>query len=270
MTNPFSIASHIEPENPEQQDDSHVIDEALSVDNTDTETSLLPLKVRQAIKVLHNDGVLYAEEKEDLFHAISTYQSAAQAVLDNLGIHIYISKDDGIAYIDSPPDQQDIHDTELLDTERVTTVLKQSKPLPLFASLVLIQLRKYYHEKENEGNDNIYIDHDTIESLMSAFSKLNTSSRQSGRDINGAMKIFSSHKIVRLENKGNERYLIRPLIKYIITLAHMDEMISDYINMAKEHGISITKDIMDSIPSHIQTDLFGDMDENNENGKAKG
>lgn len=264
MSKPFSFNAHVSPDEIDAGHADNVEhveavanDDAHDTDEQETST-MLPLDLRKALKVLHVDGVIYYADKPSLFLSLSRYIEDARIFMANLGVRIHLIKDDGLAYIDAP---EEMDDDGVDNDERFVSVIRQTKSLTLFNSLVLIQLRKFYHEKENEGNDVIYIDHETLENAMVPFSKLNVSDRKSAKEVSGAIDLFSRHRLLKKETKGNPRYLIRPLIKYVIPLSYMDEMITMYLEMATSHGVEITEDIKTSIPESLQGSLFVDLDE---------
>jgi hypothetical protein len=248
------------------EEDEHVATTPILPDNI---TPVLPLLARQVIKTLHSDGVIYSDDKPKFFDYILRNKEIISSYLYNMGIMLRVSNEDKLAFIERVGaegiDDADENDENVSDNS--VSIMRTPRALTLYQSLVLLQLRSIFHEKENQGDSLVYCDKDTLESLLSTFSSINDTSKKQDRDINGAIDYFAKHKLVKRAKTGSNRILIRPLIKYVVTLDYKDQMISDYVKIAQSNGVVIPKELIKTLPMHLQSDLFGTDDESDQNNK---
>lgn len=143
----------------------------------------------------------------------------------------------GVAYIknlyrEEEAAQQKIDDIlEEQDDFDDDSHLISSRTLSEFDSIVILVLRKYYHERYNSGETNVFLDVDQISSLLIPYVGVANSATRTIEKINGTLTKLQEKRLIRKES-GNfgDRVEVLPLIRFVINAEFMTQLLEEYHN----------------------------------------
>lgn len=250
-------------------DESTKKDELSSmVDNTTD----MPTIAKKTLVYLMRQGVILQTQKPQVFANVLQYQEMIIRHLSEVYLSLIIDERQGIIFIaradyqENPTENHEI-DNEMSDEDDISSLINR-KTISVYDSLLLLLLRKYYQERENVGEQQIIIDIEKLEGLLSPFLPL-TNYETKGRKqligrINGLLK---PHKIVQSIRNSDERFEITPMIRYVVNADFLQSMLNEYEQLLQKNQESTSdlkqveeKKKQPEKPSkavnNVQTDLF--------------
>ena len=166
-----------------------------------------------------------AKSNGAVFETLRRYQAPIQEHLAEMYLKMVLDPQAGIALLQ----EQAVEDLESEDEEPVSLISRRT--LSVYDTLLLLVLRKYFQERESAGEQQVVIDIDHIESLLTPFLPLTNSSRSDRRNLNGALEKMKERKILT-GSKDGERFEITPVIRYVVNADFLQEMLASYLTLA--------------------------------------
>ncbi len=185
--------------------------------------------------------------KPQLFDNIVRHQTSIRRHLSEIYCSLIIDEHSGVAFVARADFVAENHeqlkgldnfenDTEQaeLDGEDITSMI-QKRTLNVYDTLLLLNLRKYYQERQNLGETEIIIDIEKLESLMSPFLPLTDHGSKDKKKLSARLEHFAkNHKLVTLKRGNVERYEITPMIRYVVNASLLQAMLNEYIALLGE------------------------------------
>ena len=159
-----------------------------------------------------------------------------RSYLRNINIELVVDPDIGLAYIKNLNREDEIADAEdetQLDPESEAFVedkfLINKSVLTPFNSILILILRKYYQERFSQGESSIVIDIDYIKNALLPYMNISVSDRKDQQKLNGALRdLCEYHLLKRLPSEDNDRFLILPLIRFVVDLNKLNELLEEF------------------------------------------
>ena len=159
-----------------------------------------------------------------------------RSYLRNINIELVVDPDIGLAYIKKLNREDEIADAEdeaQLDPESEAFVedkfLINKSVLTPFKSILILILRKYYQERFSQGESSIVIDIDYIKNALLPYMNISVSDRKDQQKLNGALRdLCEYHLLKRLPSEDNDRFLILPLIRFVVDLNKLNELLEEF------------------------------------------
>lgn len=159
-----------------------------------------------------------------------------RSYLRNINIELVVDPDIGLAYIKNLNREDEIADAEdeaQLDPESEAFVedkfLINKSVLTPFKSILILILRKYYQERFSQGESSIVIDIDYIKNALLPYINISVSDRKDQQKLNGALRdLCEYHLLKRLPSEDNDRFLILPLIRFVVDLNKLNELLEEF------------------------------------------
>ena len=159
-----------------------------------------------------------------------------RSYLRNINIELVVDPDIGLAYIKNLNREDEIADAEdetQLDPESESFVedkfLINKSVLTPFKSILILILRKYYQERCSQGESSIVIDIDYIKNALLPYMNISVSDRKDQQKLNGALRdLCEYHLLKRLPSEDNDRFLILPLIRFVVDLNKLNELLEEF------------------------------------------
>ncbi|HAO91790.1 MAG: DUF4194 domain-containing protein [Succinivibrio sp.] len=159
-----------------------------------------------------------------------------RSYLRNINIELVVDPDIGLAYIKNLNREDEIADAEdeaQLDPESEAFVedkfLINKSVLTPFKSILILILRKYYQERFSQGESSIVIDIDYIKNALLPYMNISVSDRKDQQKLNGALRdLCEYHLLKRLPSEDNDRFLILPLIRFVVDLNKLNELLEEF------------------------------------------
>ena len=159
-----------------------------------------------------------------------------RSYLRNINIELVVDPDIGLAYIKNLNREDEIADAEdetQLDHESESFVedkfLINKSVLTPFKSILILILRKYYQERFSQGESSIVIDIDYIKNALLPYMNISVSDRKDQQKLNGALRdLCEYHLLKRLPSEDNDRFLILPLIRFVVDLNKLNELLEEF------------------------------------------
>lgn len=159
-----------------------------------------------------------------------------RSYLRNINIELVVDPDIGLAYIKNLNREDEIADAEdeaQLDPESEDFVedkfLINKSVLTPFKSILILILRKYYQERFSQGESSIVIDIDYIKNALLPYMNISVSDRKDQQKLNGALRdLCEYHLLKRLPSEDNDRFLILPLIRFVVDLNKLNELLEEF------------------------------------------
>lgn len=199
--------SHRQKLNTQKMDENGSFDARSDAQSTAITESDMPADGRRALIYLSQQGVILHSAKPQLFDNIVRHQTSIRRHLSEIYCSLIIDEHSGVAFVARADFVAENHeqltgldnfenDTEQaeLDGEDITSMI-QKRTLNVYDTLLLLNLRKYYQERQNLGETEIIIDIEKLESLMSPFLPLtdhgSKDKKNSQRDWSILLKIIN-------------------------------------------------------------------------------
>lgn len=194
-------------------------------------------EIRNTIIELLKHGSLTFAERPNMYKTLCSYQNEISSYLRNINILLAHNEEMGVAYIknlyrEEEAAQQKIDDIlEEQDDFDDDSHLISSRTLSEFDSIVILVLRKYYHERYNSGETNVFLDVDQISSLLIPYVGVANSATRTIEKINGTLTKLQEKRLIRKES-GNfgDRVEVLPLIRFVINAEFMTQLLEEYHN----------------------------------------
>ena len=194
-------------------------------DHNSTISGRLVPEAKRAMIRLMRQGVITAKTSSTVFDTLCRHESLIQNHLADMYLKMMLDPQAGFALLQ----EQETGDLENEEDEPASLISRRS--LTLYDTLLLLVLRKYYQERESSGEQQVFIDTDQIESLLTPFLPLTNSSRSDKRNLGGALEKMKERKIIA-GPKDSERIEITPVIRYVVNADFLQEMLGSYLTMA--------------------------------------
>ena len=211
--------------------------------------ALMPHVARRVLVYLMRQGVILAAENLKLFDLLCRYEAEIRRHLAEVYIQLVLDAKQGVAYIinlKSIQDEQEDENQHLDDFP----VLIRKRTLTVYDTLILLVLRKYYQERETEGEHKIIIDVERIQSSLIPFIPLTNHDSKDRKKLNAALEKFIEKKVLTGLRGEEGRYEITPIIRYVVNAEFLQSLLSEYQQLAakaklqqseQEHGESSCK-----------------------------
>lgn len=155
-----------------------------------------------------------------------------KSYLRNLNLEVVFNSENGLAYIRNL--ERDESEDEGENSVDDDSLISRSFLTP-FKSVLILILRKYYHERFSNGETEIVIDIDYIKNALTPYLELSVSDSRDNKKLNGALKDLAEHKLIkRLCSEDSDRILITPLIRYVIDVEKMQKMLEEFMKLNSE------------------------------------
>lgn len=224
----------------------------------DTDTSDMPADARRALIYLSQQGVVLASNKPQLFNNIVRYQASIRRHLSEIFCSLIIDEHSGVAFVAradfSAENQSQLTGLDGFDDEKEqleldgddVSSLIQKRTLTVYDTLLLLNLRKYYQERQNLGESEIIIDIEKLENLMSPFLPLTDHGSKDRKKLTAKLDDFAKkHKLVAAKRGIQDRYEITPMIRYVVNASLLQAMLDEYkalLSETMDEPISTTED----------------------------
>ena len=201
----------------------------------------MPTEARRALIYLSQQGVVLHSSKPQLFDNIVRHQASMRRHLSEIYCSLVIDEHSGVAFVARADFVAENHeqlagldkfDNDIeqaeLEGEDITSMI-QKRTLTVYDTLLLLNLRKYYQERQNLGETEIIIDIEKLESLMSPFLPLTDHGSKDKKRLTGRLEYFAkNHKLVAIKRGNAERYEITPMIRYVVNASLLQAMLDEY------------------------------------------
>ena len=195
-------------------------------------------KVRNIIVDLLKTGSVQFELDSEQYKLLRKKENEdfIRSYLRNINIELVVDPDIGLAYIKNLNREDEIADAEdeaQLDPESEAFVedkfLINKSVLTPFKSIMILILRKYYQERFSQGESSIVIDIDYIKNALLPYMNISVSDRKDQQKLNGALRdLCEYHLLKRLPSEDNDRFLILPLIRFVVDLNKLNELLEEF------------------------------------------
>ena len=195
-------------------------------------------KVRNIIVDLLKTGSVQFELDSEQYKLLRKKENEdfIRSYLRNINIELVVDPDIGLAYIKNLNREDEIagaEDEAQLDPESEAFVedkfLINKSVLTPFKSILILILRKYYQERFSQGESSIVIDIDYIKNALLPYMNISVSDRKDQQKLNGALRdLCEYHLLKRLPSEDNDRFLILPLIRFVVDLNKLNELLEEF------------------------------------------
>ena len=195
-------------------------------------------KVRNIIVDLLKTGSVQFELDSEQYILLRKKENEdfIRSYLRNINIELVVDPDIGLAYIKNLNREDEIADAEdetQLDPESESFVedkfLINKSVLTPFKSILILILRKYYQERFSQGESSIVIDIDYIKNALLPYMNISVSDRKDQQKLNGALRdLCEYHLLKRLPSEDNDRFLILPLIRFVVDLNKLNDLLEEF------------------------------------------
>lgn len=208
-------------------------------------------EIRNTIIELLKHGSLTFSEKPNLYKTMCSYEKQISVYLRNINILLAHNEELGVAYIrnlyredEVQGEDEDILEPNLDDDSHLIS----SRTLSEFDSIVILVLRKFYHERFSSGETRVFIDLDRISNLLIPYVGISNSTTRTLEKINGTLAKLQEKRLVRKES-GNygDRVEILPLMRFVINAEFMKQLLDEY------HAKLLTKFTEEELQQKIGT-----------------
>ena len=203
-------------------------DAPTSAPSVDDQPAPLTHEARRALVYLLRQGSTLARQKSELFELICRYQDALRNHLENMYLRLVIDERYGIAFIADSQNPEDEGD----DGEGVRLI--SHRTLTLYDTLLILVLRKYFQDRETQGEHKIIIDIETIKAGLSPFLPLTNSTRSDSKPLITSLKRMREKRILIVVRGSEERFEISPLIRHVVSAEFLQHMLNEYQRLADE------------------------------------
>jgi hypothetical protein len=220
-----------EPDSRPEKQSENVVDEPTQPPSEPegvTNAASLPHEARRALVYLLRQGSVLARQKSEIFELVCRYQGPLRDHLSNMYLRLVIDERYGVAFI------ANVHNDNDDDGESVRLIIRRT--LTLFDTLLILVLRKYFQDRETQGEHKIVIDIETIEAGLSPFLPLTNSTRSDRKQLGASLKRMIEKRILGVVRGSDERFEISPLIRYVVSAEFLQHMLNEYRQLAGEQS----------------------------------
>ncbi|KPY04475.1 Uncharacterized protein ALO57_01310 [Pseudomonas coronafaciens pv. oryzae] len=227
-----------------KQEEPGELDEVAVQPESQVVYDIMPAEARRALRLLLNTGVVRAEKKRLAFEALCQHRALIAAHLANMLLCMTLDQKAGIAILL----EQDLSESGFEDlTDEDGSSLVGKRTMPLYDTLVLLVLRKYYQEREVIGENKVMIDVDTIAELMTPFLKLTNSSALERKTLNGSIAKLREKRLLANVRGDGERLEITPVIRYVVNADFLNTLLSEYQLLAERGSVMGQQEVEDDV-----------------------
>lgn len=208
------------------------------------------------IELLKSGSIVYSIDSDEYKKLIMPENmSFVKSYLRNLNLEVVFNSENGLVYIRNL--ERDDEDDEGENSVEDSSLINRAYLTP-FKSVLILILRKYYHERFANGETEIVVDIDYIKNALTPYLELSVSESRDSKKLNGALKDLAEYKLIKkLNSEDGDRYLITPLIRYVIDVEKMEKMLDEFKKLNDEKG---GKQFLPSLKKsdnkeHAETDL---------------
>lgn len=201
----------------------------------------MPAEARRTLVFLLRQGVVLASRKSKVFEAVCRYETHIRRHLSDVYLNLVLDDKAGVAFIAGMQSEHQqkvdaqVDAADEQDEEEFSSLISR-RVLPLYETLLLLVLRKYYQSRELCGEQKIIVDIEKIESDLSVFLPLSNSERTDRKKLNGALKRMVDSKILSVVRGSTDRFEITPIIRYVVSAEFLESMLKEYERLANEAG----------------------------------
>ncbi|HBT88991.1 MAG TPA: hypothetical protein DEB50_11205 [Desulfobacter sp.] len=200
----------------------------------------MPAEARRALVFLLRQGVILSAQKAKLFEAVCRHETRIRQHLSDVYLTLVLDEKSGVAFIAGMQsehcqlagDAVEAREDDVNEDEQYSLISR--RVLPLYDTLLLLVLRKYYQSRELCGEQKIIVDIEKIESDLTPFLPLTNSARTDRRKLNGALQKMVSSRILSTVRGSLERFEITPIIRYVVSAEFLESMLKEYERLALE------------------------------------
>lgn len=241
--------------------------EASVTNNTGKEFSQ---NIRNIIIELLKKGNMQQSEHEARFKELFIHKDEISAYLRNINLKLQISEENGLAYIENLRREEEITNEENAiseaDNQNAPTedfdkdnFLIVSRKLQVFDTLVLLVIRKYYHERYTSGETTIVMDYDRIENMLTPYHDITASSQTLKKRIGGVLNRLEEKKLIKiLPGEDEDRIMVSPLIRYVVNAEFMKSLLEEYNKLISQPISNRRKKAMANATSMEEDEVEGD------------
>ena len=179
------------------------------------------------IELLKSGSIVYSIDSDEYKKLIMPENMTfVKSYLRNLNLEVVFNSENGLVYIRNleRDDEDDASENSVEDTSLINRAY-----LTPFKSVLILILRKYYHERFANGETEIVVDIDYIKNALTPYLELSVSESRDSKKLNGALKDLAEYKLIKkLNSEDGDRYLITPLIRYVIDVEKMEKMLDEF------------------------------------------
>jgi hypothetical protein len=198
----------------------------------ETTTGRLAPEARRALVSLLKQGVILSSDKRLLYESICRHRAAIEAHLADMYLRLLLDERDGVALLM----QQHGEERETEDEDEAAVALVNRRRLSLYDTLLLLVLRKHYQERQASGEQSVHVDFDHIESRLSPFLPLTTSTRTDRRRLSGAIEKMIERRLLARVRGDEERFEITPVIRYVVNAEVLEHLLGQYRALLEQAG----------------------------------
>ncbi len=211
----------------------------------------LPAELRNLMVRLMSRGAINSQDNEEMFNLLLTRRELVSSYLQNLNLKVEINAEKGIAFIhnyrrdDEFVEGEEISDADFADRSRTESddlFLISSRKLSVYDTIVILVLRKFYHERANaQGESFVVIDVERIKNMLVPYLREIVSTTRDSKNLNGILSRLQEKQIVRkLSGEDEDRYQILPLIHYVINVKAMETVLAQDRALAESYSIDVS------------------------------
>jgi len=200
------------------------------VESGETPASRLAPEARRALVSLLKQGVILAADKRLLYESLCRYRAPIEAHLADMYLRLLLDERAGVAVLLQQPAEDGDADAD----EAISLITRRT--LSLYDTLLLLVLRKHYQERQASGEQSIHIDVDHIESRLSPFLPLTTSTRSERRRLSGALDKMVERRVLMRVRGDEERFEITPVIRYVVNAQALEHLLEHYRSLIGPAG----------------------------------
>ena len=190
----------------------------------DEKAALLPHEARRALVYLLRQGSALSQQKSEIFQLICRYQDTLRNHLENMYLRLVIDERYGVAFIANAHNEED-------DEDEIVRLINR-RTLTLYDTLLMLVLRKYFQDRETQGEHKIVIDIETIEAGLSPFLPLTNSTRLDSKPLRASLKRMTEKRILGTVRGSEDRFEISPLIRYVVSAEFLQLLLDEYRRLA--------------------------------------
>lgn len=210
------------------------------------------------IELLKSGSIVYSIDSDEYKKLIMPENMTfVKSYLRNLNLEVVFNSENGFVYIRNL--EREDEDDESENSVEDSSLISRAYLTP-FKSVLILILRKYYHERFANGETEIVVDIDYVKNALTPYLELSVSESRDSKKLNGALKDLAEYKLIKkLNSEDGDRYLITPLIRYVIDVEKMEKMLDEFKKLNDEKG---GKQSLPSLKNsdkkeHAETDLQG-------------
>lgn len=188
------------------------------------------------IELLKSGSIVYSIDSDEYKKLIMPENMTfVKSYLRNLNLEVVFNSENGLVYIRNL-ERDDEADDESENSVEDSSLINRAYLTP-FKSVLILILRKYYHERFANGETEIVVDIDYIKNALTPYLELSVSESRDSKKLNGALKDLAEYKLIKkLNSEDGDRYLITPLIRYVIDVEKMEKMLEEFKKLNDEKG----------------------------------